>query len=627
MFQLASRYFQSGALHKAAAFCRDSLSASPRQPETLHLYGLVQARRGDAVAAIALIRQAIAAAPGNALFHFNLGCLLEAQGMLDEAVSAYARAAALQPDSALIHNNLGATLLALGRLEQAAASLGRALTLVPDMALALNNAGLLRLRRGEIAQAIPCFERAVARDSQFASARGNLAVALLRVGRFAPALAALDAALRLTPDDPALLVNRGLSLTELGRTAEAVASLRRALALAPDNFDALYNLGIALRLDGQPGAAITAYEAALAVRPEDADTLNNLGIAQAEAGQADAALANFRHALARADKPDARYNLATALLARGELAEGWRAFESRWQTAELGPARRSFTQPQWDGAPALGRTLLIHAEQGFGDTLQFCRYAPLAAAQGLHVVLEVPPALTRLCATLPGVREVVAQGTMLQAFDLHIPMMSLPLAFGTVLETIPCKTPYLWSDPLAQAAFSDRLLRDAGPGLRVGVVWAGNPRVQAIRAASTDRRRSIDPALLAPLWAVPGVRFVSLQKDGPPPPPGAPVLDWMGEMEDFADTAALIANLDLVIAVDTAVAHLAGALGKPVWLLNRFDSCWRWLTARRDSPWYPSLTLYTQPEAGAWAPVIAAVAADLRGLVERGWGRESAPFL
>jgi hypothetical protein len=300
-----------------------------------------------------------------------------------------------------------------------------------------------------------------------------------------------------------------------------------------------------------------------------------------------------------------------ALLAKGGMAAGWREYEWRWETPLMAPARRNFPQLPWDGAP-LAKTLLIHAEQGFGDTLQFCRYAPLAAARGLRVILEVQRPLVRLLRCLPGIAAVIARGETLPAFDLHAPLLSLPRIFGTILETIPGATPYLSADGAAVEAMRARLTTIPNQGLRVGLVWAGNSYRNLPGMAATDRRRSIPPENLAPLLAVPGVHFISLQKDGPPAPAAFGLTDLMAEVTDFADTAALISQLDLVISVDTAVAHLAGALGKPVWLLNRFDSEWRWLTGRADSPWYAEMTIFRQTGPGNWDSVIAEVARALQ---------------
>jgi hypothetical protein len=320
------------------------------------------------------------------------------------------------------------------------------------------------------------------------------------------------------------------------------------------------------------------------------------------------AIGCFRTAVGlRPDFANAHHNLAVALLARGEMAEGWREYEWRWQTAGMVASRRDFAQPQWHGEAAEGRTLLIHAEQGLGDTLQFCRYGALAAARGLRVVMEVQRPLVRLLRGVAGVDWVVARGEDLPAFDFCCAMQSMPLAVGTTVATIPSAPSYLCADLVEAAIWGERLAAAGRLGPRVGLAWAGDP------AMVRDGRRSLAAERLAPLLALQGLQFFSLQKGGSPADVG--LTDFMDEMEDFADTAALVANLDLVISVDTAVAHLAAALGKPVWLLDRFDPDWRWLLGRRDSPWYPSMRLYRQPKPGDWGSVLAEVAADLGGIV------------
>jgi hypothetical protein len=342
-------------------------------------------------------------------------------------------------------------------------------------------------------------------------------------------------------------------------------------------------------------------------------------------GRLDEAAASGRVAVRLGpDSPDGHFNLSLALLALGDLAQGWEEYEWRWKT-RLMQGRRHFPQPQWRGEAAGGRTLLVQAEQGFGDTIQFCRYATLAAARGLRVILEAQKPLVRLLRCLPGVDLVVEQGDGPPPFDLQCPMLSMPLAFGTTVGTIPSAASYLEADAALAAAWRARLSAVAGHDLRIGLVWAGNPGSELPSMAARDRRRSVAPDLLAPLFGLPGLRFFSLQKDGPAAPGGFPLTDFMGGMGDFADTAALVAGLDLVISVDTAVAHLAAALGKPVWLLDRFDHCWRWLAGRRDSPWYPSLRVYRQPRPGDWAPVIAEVVRDLRSLAGRSADPEARP--
>jgi Flp pilus assembly protein TadD len=444
----------------------------------------------------------------------------------------------------------------------------------------------------------------------------SAAVAHQQAGRFEDAVTAYRRLLALRPDLPEAQFNLGVALARLGRFEEAAGCFRRAIAHRPDYTAAHNNLGTALRELGRPGEAEAAFRAVTRLAPDLPQAHFNLGNALKALGRADAAEAAYRSALGlKPDYHDAGFNLATLLLARGDMAPGWEAFEARWHTAAMRADRRDFAVPLWRGEAGDGGTLLIHAEQGFGDTLQFCRYAPLAAARGWRVVLEVQPPLVRLLAGLPGIARIIARGEALPQFDRQCPMLSLPLAMGTTLRTVPAAASYLHADPTRAAELAARMAAIAPDGPRVGLAWAGNPRRDLSPAESAHaQRRSLDPALLAPLFDIPGLRFVSLQKAGPPAPPGLPMIDLMPEMEDFADTAALIAALDLVISVDTSVAHLAGALGRPVWVMTRRDHCWRWLEGRTDSPWYPSLRLYRQSARDDWTGVVDAVAADLRAL-------------
>jgi hypothetical protein len=407
---------------------------------------------------------------------------------------------------------------------------------------------------------------------------------------------------------------------EQARIEEAVDCYHTALNLKPDFPEAHFNLGTAISELGQPNAAVVCYRNAIALRPDNADALLNLGTALKELGELNEATMCYRKVLAlEPQHPEAHCNLGIVLLAQGELAEGWREHEWRWHTPQLINARRDFVQPQWRGEPATGSTLLIHAEQGFGDTIQFCRYAKQVSEHGLKVILEVQQPLVRLLHDLPGVELVIARGETQPTFDLHCPILSLPLALGVTLEKIGRFNPYLQADPIQVAAWQQRLPEVIGSGPRVGLAWAGSPRNHSRSLAAVDRRRSLAPDRLAPLFQVAGLRFFSLQKGGPPAPEEFPLIDVMGDMQDFADTAVLIANLDLVITVDTAVAHLAAALGKPVWLLDRFDACWRWFTGRRDSPWYPGLRLYRQPQPGDWESVLTEVTDDLRRFAADWW--------
>jgi len=308
-------------------------------------------------------------------------------------------------------------------------------------------------------------------------------------------------------------------------------------------------------------------------------------------------------------------NLCFLLLITGRFEEGWEEHEWRWRMRQSSMVERTFPVPLWGGEPIAGRTILLHAEQGLGDTLQFCRYAPLIEP-GARVIVEVQAPLARLVSRMPGIAQVVVRGQALPPFDLHCPLLSLPRAFGTTLATVPGK-PYLAADPADSASWRERLA--ALPGLKVGLVWAGEPRENWPKLAAIDARRSMALKTLAQLGDAAGVSFISLQKGKPAaqatdPPAGMSLVDHTAELKDFADTAALIENLDLVICVDTSVAHLAGGMGKPVWLLNRFDTCWRWLLDRDDSPWYPTLRQFRQPSPGDWLAVVARVRDALQRL-------------
>ena len=493
-----------------------------------------------------------------------------------------------------------------GELEAAAASYRQVLALRPDIPAALNNLGMALHGLGRLNEAADCYRRAVTGAPGFAQAHNNLGVALRDQGLLEEARASSAQAIALKPDYWEAHSNLGNVLQDQGRLDAAVASYGKALRLAPDAADLHNNMGGALTALGRPEEAAVSYRRALALRPGFPEAHNSLGTALRDAGCLEEALACFRRAVAlRPDYPMAHANLAMALLARGDFAAGWPEYEWRWHL-HAAARPRSFAAPQWRGEPAEGRRLLLHSEQGLGDTLQFCRYAPLAAALGFRVSLHVQHSLARLLRSLPGVEQVAGTNDPVPEHDLHCPLLSLPLAFGTAPDTIPASPAYLRADPAQQAAWQARL---AGvDGLRVGVAWAGNPRLTA------DRRRSIPPEQLAPLAGLRGLRLFSLQKGGPAPPASLKLVDVMAEMADFADTAALVANLDLVLSADTAVAHLAAALGRPVWLLDRFDSCWRWPAGQQGSAWYPTLKVHRQPRLGDWGAVVARVAQDLRAV-------------
>jgi tetratricopeptide (TPR) repeat protein len=474
---------------------------------------------------------------------------------------------------------------------------------------------LHHFQAARLVEAERLFRQVLAADPRHADSLHLLGVIAYQTGRHDSAADLIGEAITINPREFSYRSNLGNLLLRQGRVDEAAALYRTAIDIKPDHPVARYNLGNARREQRRLDEAVACYCAAIGLKPDYPEAHHNLGLALQEQGRWDEGVSCYRKAIElRPDYSEAHYNLAMALLACGEMAAGWIEHEWRWTPPQFINVRRGFSQPQWRGQAAAGRALLIHAEQGLGDTIQFCRYAPLAAARGLRVILEVPNPLVRLIRSLPGVDKVVAQGEALPQFDLHCPMLSMPMALGTTITTIPSNIPYLHADAWQVAAWQTRLAALQNRGHRVGLVWAGNPRKQLRATAAIDRRRSIAPERLAPLLELPGLHFFSLQKDGPATPDRFPLTDFMAEMGDFADTAALIANLDLIISVDTSVAHLAAAMGKPVWLLDRFDACWRWLVGRRDSPWYPGLRLYRQPQPGDWHSVLAEVARDLRSL-------------
>ncbi|HXW23219.1 MAG TPA: tetratricopeptide repeat protein, partial [Xanthobacteraceae bacterium] len=553
-----------------------------------------------------LLTAAAAAAPRADVQQTALKALFErahaeqAQGRLTEAEATCREVLALDERHAGAWHLLGIVRLRAGDPQAALAHIERACALAPGKADVRNSLGFVLRALGRDEEAEAAFLAAVDRDPNFVEAHYQLGHLLREKRRNAEAEATYRRVIALKPDHFQARLNLGLLLTDRRRFEEAASEFRHAAQIRPGSAEAHTNLGYALRAAGDPEAAETACRQALALAPDLYVAKLNRGVALQDLGRLEEALACYRGA-----KPsDADYAKATACegilhLLRGNFAAGWEKYEARWKIGDLPP--RNFAQSQWRGEPLAGKTILLHAEQGLGDSIQFLRYVPLVAARGGKVVLEIQKPLLPL-ARIPGVT-VIARGEALPAFDLHCPLLSLPLAFGTTLDTVPAATPYLTPPPDRLAPWAARI--GSGPGLKVGIAWAGSP------VHRNDRNRSIPLERLKPLVELGGARFFSLQV-GPRASDLAavepvPVTDLSGELSDFAETAAAIANLDLVIAADTAVAHLAGALAKPVWTMLPFAPDWRWLIARTDSPWYGSMRLFRQARPGDWDGVVAAV--------------------
>ena len=578
--------------------------------DAIYAEAMEHQRAGRADAALLCFQKAAAVAPQLPQAHYNLG--VGQAGRNDDALKSFQKAASLAPGFAEAHANLGTALLEAGRLEEAVTALVKAAKLAPGIAAVHNSLGAALKQQGRLEQASRAYRNAIALAPAYPEALCNLAAVLCDMGELDEATSLCRNAIELAPSFAKAHNIMGVILKDQDRLDEAAECFRSAIALAPLEPEPYVNLGNVLTAQGQHDQPVKLCRQAAALAPESVEAQNNLGTALYAAGRLEDAIGCFRRAVTlRPDRAEGHFHLGMALLAKGDMAAGWREYEWRWQIPLIAALPRRFDEPAWDGSPAPGKILLIHAEQGLGDTLQFCRYAPLAAARGLRVILEVQKPLLRLLGTLPGIETILARGDALPPFDLHAHMLSLPHLFGTVTETVPATIPYLTADPGAVAAMRARLDQIPKTGLRVGLVWAGNSYRNVPGMAAVDRRRSIAPARLAPLIAVPGVHFISLQKEGPPAPPEFGLTDFMHEIQDFADTAALAASLDLIISVDTSVAHLAGALGKPVWLLNRFVTDFRWLTRGQDSAWYPTMKILRQKTADAWADVIAEAASGL----------------
>jgi tetratricopeptide (TPR) repeat protein len=507
----AVRFHKAGELDRAATLYQRVLKQAPRQPDALHLLGVIRHQQGDQRRALELIAGALAEVGDNAAFRNSLGSVLLAIGRLDEAEAALRQAIAADPTNAQAHNNLGNALM----------------------------------KRGRPSDAVALYERAIALNAGYAEAQSNL----------------------------------GSAWHRLGRLDEAEQALRAVLKLAPRHATAWTNLGLVHHDRARYDDALAAYDKALAIDPH--------------------------HATARA-------NRAVLLLLLGRFEEGWRDYEGRWRVAGFTTRPRSFAAPPWNGRPAADQTVFIHAEQGLGSAIQFVRYIPRIAAGCRRTIVECQPPLERLFRRSfedgsGGRVTVAARGGEVPAFDAHAAMMSLPHLSGTTLATVPADVPYLKAAEDDVDRWRARLAGDARP--RVGLVWAGNPK------HLNDHNRSMPASALAPLVNAGRGTFYGLQvgsaQGGIAELPAGRVVDLASELKDFAETAAALESLDLVLSVDTAVAHLAGALARPVWLLLPCVPEWRWLLDRADTPWYPTMRLFRQQDPGDWAGVVDRVGAAL----------------
>lgn len=607
----------AGALVSLEAFARQY----PEHPEghrelTLLLVG--QKRFAEANRAIA---RGVHAAPTSPDLLALAGNLHLHHGRLAEAVTLFDRAVEAAPEFPEAHYNRGLALQGLARTGEALDSLERAVALRPDYGAAWRARGDILLAKADLSGALEAYEAALRIDPTSTPLIGAKANALRAMGRTGAALDAYDAALSggaADAPDPDILNNRALVLGELGRHPDALVDLDRAIVARPAFVEAINNRGLALQAMQRFEEALASYESALELAPQLAQAHANRGNVLQELARHEDAIAAFERALELDPHlPGTWLNKALSQLLLGRLPEGWSAYEHRWPGRVEGRPIRDFPVPTWTGRePLAGRVILLHAEQGLGDTIQFCRYAAKVRELGARVILEVQAPLVGPMRRLEGVDQVLARGDELPFFDYHCALMSLPLAFGTALDTIPTADAYLRVDEERSGLATWTAESERSALSRIGLVWSGNPDHRK------DAERSIPLAVLQPLLSL-KADFISLQKDVRPSDEAAlaamPGLsDVRDRLTDFEDTAALIVTLDLVIAVDTSTAHLAAALGKPVWLLLPFNPDWRWLLDRADSPWYPTMRLFRQNRRGDWDGVVQRLVENLESALASG---------
>ena len=570
-------HLQAGRYAEAEPLLLQAVRARPDVPSWVDHLGVCYAGRKRLAEAEATFRLAADLDPSNPSPARNLIQACFDQKKWPEALAAVEAARKHDPKSAELKLHQAVALSELKRYAEAEELLSATLAAGPESAAAWNRLGVVRGLSGRPEEAVTCFERQIALEPAAAGGHANLAAALGKAGRWAEAVRAGRRAVELEPGNPGGWANLGNAYRDLGQLDAAADALRQAINLDPVSHESYGNFALTLAMNGRAADALPWYKEAIRRQPEAAEV---------------------------------RFNRAIAMLSLGDYEHGWPEYEWRWRTEQMRGQTRKLPTPRWRGEPLAGKTLLIHTEQGSGDTIQFLKLVPRVVGNGGTVAVVTLPALAELVKTCPGVTHVVLSGEPAPAHHFHAPLMSLPLLTQLRVETIPTQSPYLTAPPAEVARWRDRV--KALPRPLVGIAWQGNPRHVG------DRWRSVKLAQFAPVAARVaklGGTLVSVQKG-----PGVeqltdapfPVVDLGSDLGDsFADTAGLVMNLDRVVTIDSALAHLAGALGRPVDILLPLNADWRWLHARRDTPWYPTATLHRQSTFGEWGPVFTAAAQHL----------------
>ena len=618
-FEQALDCHRRGELEQARALYDQVLAMAPDHANALHLSGVMAAGSGDHGKAVRLIAKAIAIYPGNASFHFNLGVAYSSLNNFDAALKSFDKTVSINPDLADAYYYRGNTLLKLKRPDSAVESYDKAVSINPDFAKACYNRGMALHELKKFDEAVESYDRAIAINPDFAEACYNRGMALHELKKFDEAVESYDRAIAINPFHSKALLNRGVALKELKRFDAALESYGKAIAIKPDYHEAYSNRGVLLRELRCFDHALENFDKSISIKPDFAEALTNRGLLFKDLNQLDAALESFDKAITiRPDCAEANLNKSLVLLLRANFSSGWEYYEWRWKVGKYAASINDFDKPLWLGHQSIkGKTILLHSEQGYGDSIQFCRYAPLVADLGARVIVEAEQPIVGLLKLLPGVSAVIDKGSPRPEFDFHCPLMSLPLAFRTDLNTIPCPVTYLKSDPGKRAHWNKKIGQKSK--FRVGLVWSGNA------ANTNDNNRSI-PLSLMTKHLPEGFTYVSLQKeirdtDKPAFESNANILHFGDELNDFTDTAALCDLMDVVICVDTGVTHLSGALGKKTWVLLPFSPDWRWMLDRDDSPWYPSLRLFRQQKPDDWDEVLARLKSALLNVYGNHEGR------
>lgn len=635
----ALHFFENGDTDSCATICREILKGDARQPQALFLLGLTYHQQGDSATAADHLALALEGAPDDPRILYNHGVILlelerpqeactilsqlterypevpEANFLLgnalahtgqpEAAIVRFQRATDLRPDYLDAWLNLGITLKEQARYADAVTAFQRVLDIHPAYAPALLQLGLVRHAQGSIESAIDAHQKLLSTTPDDPQACYNMGVLLRDSGRAEEAIPWLEQAVDLQSNDPSILTGLGQALHQVGRFAEASTAFRRAIALNPEFPEAYSDLGNTLYETGCFKEAISAYEHATALNPELHQAWYNLGKCHLELLETDTAIAMYRKAIAiRPDLAEAHWNLSHVLLLIDQYEEGFREYLWRWKRKAA--PEIDIPKPEWQGEAAPEQTLLVHAEQGLGDTIQFIRYLPLAHQLVGKIYLTCDQSLIPLFQSIAGVDAILGMENMAalsSAIDMHVPLLNLPTIFRTTETTIPSGVPYLRPDAKRIAEFAP-IFAEAADTLKIGIAWQGNPH------HTNDASRSCHLTDFQPLFDLPGATFYCLQKTHAETLPSG-VMDLAPQLHSFADTAAIMAHLDLVISVDTSVVHLAGALAKQVWTLLPYVPDWRWRLAHETTDWYPTMRLFRQPQPGEWQSLITSVRSAL----------------